>query len=426
MKFSELRQVRKMTKFWVVAKQVYKKNVRSGSWIFLVLSPIIMGVLIIGISVFMSKTMDDAKLGVVAPTPVISQSIKKNSDSLAVQRYTTTQKAQTALKKERVDGILIVTATKSGQLTAKLTTRVGGTPIDSSSVQAPLSQLNMQLAAQRLKLTGAQLQTLLHPVTIKTNSVAYRDGKKVNRKNTADAANRGIAVGITILMMIFMMVYGSMLAQEIATEKGSRIMEMLLSSVSATTQFFGKLAGVMMLLVTQIAIYGVSFVLAWSVIKKQKMIMGLLDQFDFSSLGSWAGVSIVAFFILGVLTYAVLAALMGSLVANQEQVQQAVMPLSMLGLLGYFGALIAQASDNILVRVGSYIPFLNVSIMPVRATMGYTSPIEVPIALTESLIFLLLFTYFAVRVYRANVLVYREGGLGKALRATVTMMRAQK
>lgn len=415
-----------MTKFWVVAKQVYKKNVRSGSWIFLVLSPIIMGALIVGISVFMSKTMDDAHLGVVAPTPVVSQSIKKSTDSLEVRNYASTQKAQAALKKEKIDGMLVVTTTESGQLSAKLTTRVGGTPIDSSTIQSPLSQLNMQLAAQRLKLNGKQLKTLLTPVTVKTNSIAYSNGKKVVRKDTTDTANRGIAIGITILMMIFMMVYGSILAQEIATEKGSRIMEMLLSSVSATTQFFGKLAGVMLLLLTQIAIYGVSFVLAWSVIKKQKVIMSMLNQFDFSSLGSWSGASIVAFFILGVLTYAVLAALMGSLVANQEQVQQAVMPLSMLGLLGYFGALIAQASDNVLVRVGSYVPFLNVSIMPVRATMGYTNPIEVPIALAESLVFLLLFTYFAVHVYRANVLVYREGGLGKALRATVTMMRAQK
>jgi ABC-2 type transport system permease protein len=415
-----------MTKFWVVAKQVYKKNVRSGSWIFLVLSPIIMGAIVIGISVFMSKTMDDARLGVVAPTPAVSQSIKQSTDSLKLRTYSTPQKAQTALKKSQIDGMLIVTSSQSGQLRAKLTTRIGGTPIDSSSVQSPLNQLNMQLTAQRLNLSGKQLRALLTPVNVQTHSVAYSNGKKVNRKNTTDTANRGIAVGITILMMIFMMVYGSMLAQEIATEKGSRIMEMLLSSVSATTQFFGKLAGVMLLLMTQIAIYGLSFALSWSLIKKQKLIMGLIKQFDFSALASWAGLSIVLFFILGVLTYAVLAALMGSLVANQEQVQQAVMPLSLLGMLGYFGALIAQASDNVLVRVGSYVPFLNVSIMPVRATMGYTSSFEVPLALGESLLFLLLFTYFAVRVYRANVLVYREGSLAKALRATVTMMRAQK
>lgn len=415
-----------MNKFWVVAKQVYKKNVRSGSWIFLVLSPIIMGAVIVGISMFMSKTMADAQLGVVAPTPIVAQSIKKSTDDLKVRNFATQAKAKSALKNEKVDGILVVSATTDGQLTAHLTTRVGATPISESTIQTPLSQLNMQMAARRMRLNDSQLKQLLTPVTVKTATVAYDNGKKVARKNSADAANRTIAVGITILMMIFMMVYGSMLAQEIATEKGSRIMEMLLSSVSATTQFFGKLTGVMMLLVTQIAIYGVSFAATWTVIKKQKMIMGLLDQVDFSALGSWAGLSIIAFFILGVLTYAVLAALMGSLVANQEQVQQAVMPLSMLGMLGYFGALIAQASDNILVKIGSYIPFLNVSIMPVRATMGYTTPMEVPLALLESLVFLLLFTYFAVRVYRANVLVYREGGLGKALRATFTMMKAQR
>lgn len=414
-------------KFWVVTKQVYKKNVRSGSWIFLVLSPILMGLVMLGISYFMSQSMADSQLAVVTPNQAMTTAIKRNMTAdYQVKGYPDKAAAAAALRNEKADAVLEVSAGAEG-LKAQLTNRLGSAAsVDASDVQGVLNQLNMQLTAQRLKLSATQLAALLAPVKVSTKTVAFEDGKKVDRKDTSALANRGIAFGITILMMVFMMVYGSILAQEIATEKGSRIMEMLLSSVSATTQFFGKLCGILLLLLTQIGVYAVSIAVSWELLKRQDIVKGFVSQFDFSALASWSGMSIVAFFFLGSLTYAVLAAVLGSLVANQEQVQQAVMPLSMIGMLGYFLAIIAQSGDSLLIKITSYVPFLNVSVMPIRATMGYTKGVEVPLALLESLIFLILFTVLAVRIYRSNVLIYHEGGLKKALAATMTMMRAQR
>lgn len=415
-----------MSKFWIVTKQVYKKNVRSGSWLFLVVSPIIMGAVILGITFLMGKTASDVHLAVASDNPAAVQVIKQSDKDMKVKTYKTVAAADKSLDDEKADAVLAVTTTKSGALHAKLTNRIGGTSVDSDTLHTALNQLNMQMAAQRLSLGANQLATLLAPVKMHTKSVTIKDGKRVARKDTTDVANRGIAMGITIMMLLVMMTYGSILAQEIATEKGSRIMEMLLSSVSATTQFFGKIVGVMLLLLTQIAVYAVAVGAGWTWISRQHQIMAVIKQVDLSALGSWSGVSIVLYFIFGTLTYAVLAALVGSLVANQEQVQQAVLPISMFGMIGYFGALMAQGGDSLVVKVLSYIPFINVSVMPVRATMGYTKAFESPLGLLESAVFLLVFTYFAARVYRANVLVYSEGSIGKALRKTFTMMGAQR
>lgn len=330
-----------------------------------------------------------------------------------------------ALATEKVDGVLTIAASK-GALTAKLTTRKGGQTIDSQTLHNVLSQLSMQQSAQALGLSAQQLSQLQAPAKLTSQVVAFKDGKRVAGNTLADNVNGGIAQAITILMMLFMMVYGGMLAQEIATEKGSRIMEMLLSSVSATTQFFGKLCGIMLLLVTQIGIYAVAAAIAWPFLQKQAFVRSLLERFDFSGLWSVNGVRIIGFFLIGTLTYAVLAALSGSLVANQEQVQQAVMPLTILGMLGYFVALTAAGGDSLIIRIGSYLPFVGASIMPVRTTMGYAGAGQGWLALGTELLFLGLFTWFTVRVYRANVLVYKEGSLGKALRTTLTLMKAQK
>jgi ABC-2 type transport system permease protein len=412
-----------MNKFWVVTKQVYKKNVRSGSWLFLVVSPILMAALILGLGTLIDNSTKDPKVAVVTPNVAVVKMVAKATDAKA-QKYTEAG-ADKALRHEKVDGVLTFGADAKGGLTAHLTTRVGGSTIDTTGLTAVLNQMSIQQKAQQLHLTSAQLGNLLAPVQFKTSSVAIKDGKRVKKDASTDSVNRGIAIAITILMMIFMMVYGSMLAQEIATEKGSRIMEMLLSSVSATTQFFGKLCGILLLLLTQIGVYLVAGGIAWPLLRKQAMVKSFLDGLDLSALWSVNGVQIVLFFLVGTLLYAVLAALTGSLVANQEQVQQAVAPLTILGMLGYFGALMAQASDMAVIRIGSYIPFLSASIMPVRATMGYTNAVQAWIALGISTVFLGLFTWFTVRVYRANVLVYKEGGLGKALRSTLGFMRAQ-
>ncbi|WP_127849345.1 ABC transporter permease [Lacticaseibacillus hulanensis] len=411
-----------MNKFWVVTKQVYKKNVRSGSWLFLVVSPILLAAIIIGVGFIMGNSAENAKLAVVTTQPAVTRTIGKAADVKA-KTYTKAA-ADKALREEKVDGVLTFAAEKSA-LSAHLTTRVGGQTIDTAGITAVLNQMSMQSAAQQLQLSSAQLRQLTAPAKLKESAVAFKDGKRVNKDSSTDAVNRGIAMGITILMMLFMMVYGSILAQEIATEKGSRIMEMLLSSVSATTQFFGKLAGILLLLFTQIAVYVVAGGAAWPMLQKQAIVKMMLANFDFSALASVNGAQIILFFLIGTLSYAVLAALTGSLVANQEQVQQAVMPLTVLGLLGYFGALTAQAGDSAIIRIGSYIPFLSASIMPVRSTMGFATSMQGWIALGISTVFLGLFTWFTVRVYKANVLVYKEGGLGKALRSTLTFMRAQ-
>ena len=411
-----------MNKFWVVTKQVYKKNVRSGSWLFLVVSPILLAAVILGLGTLIDNSTKDAKLAVVSPNVALVKQIDKATDAKATA-YTQTR-ANKALRNEKVDGVLTFGSSQK-QLTAHLTTRVGGQTIETTGITAVLNQMSMQLKAQQLHLSGTQLAGLLAPAKLKTSSVAFKDGKRVNKDASTDSVNRGIAIAITVLMMIFMMVYGSMLAQEIATEKGSRIMEMLLSSVSATTQFFGKLSGILLLLLTQIGVYLVAAGIAWPLLRNQPMVKSVLDSVDLSALLSINGVQIILFFLIGTLSYAVLAALTGSLVANQEQVQQAVAPLSILGMLGYFGALMAQAGDMPVIKIASYVPFVSSSIMPVRATMGFTTAGQAWIALAIATVFLGLFTWFTVRVYKANVLVYKEGGLVKALKSTLTFMKAQ-
>jgi ABC-2 type transport system permease protein len=68
-----------MHKFWVVMSQVYKKNARSGSWIFLVLSPLFFLAIAFGIVFYISKTQAPAQVAVVSDVGVVRQALIKQS-----------------------------------------------------------------------------------------------------------------------------------------------------------------------------------------------------------------------------------------------------------------------------------------------------------------------------------------------------------
>ncbi|KRK12959.1 ABC transporter permease [Lacticaseibacillus zeae] len=414
-----------MHKFWVVMSQVYKKNAKSGSWIFLVLSPLLFLAIGFGIAFYIAKTQAPAQVAVVSDVSAVSQALsKQNNDDLHFKVYSSSKKADAALNDEKVDGILTVNA--KDQFRSRYVSRDNGQEVDKTTLVTALSGLKLSSTAASMHLTAAQVSALTQPPMVSTKTVAIENGKQVTKSNSTQLMNHGVAVVAMILILMVTMVYGSILAQEIATEKGSRIMEILLSSVSATTQFFGKLAGIFALLLTQLAIYVVAGVISWQFVKNQSFVSGVLKQFDFSILVSGTTAMIVVFFIIGTLTYSVLAALTGSLVSNQEQVQQAAMPISMLGLIGYFITIAAQSSDSALAQITSYVPFLNVFVMPTQMSLGRASMGEAWISVAISLVFLVLFTMFTVKVYRNNVLVYSGSGLWQSMKTSFSIWKSER
>jgi ABC-2 type transport system permease protein len=118
--------------------------------------------------------------------------------------------------------------------------------------------------------------------------------------------------------------------------------------------------------------------------------------------------------------------LTGSLVSNQEQVQTAVMPISMLGLAGYFLALVAQSGNSPLLQVASYVPFLNITVMPVQLALDHVGFGAAWLSLGVAVVFLIVFTWVVVGVYRSNVLVYSDANFMKRLRTSFSIWQAER
>jgi ABC-2 type transport system permease protein len=127
---------------------------------------------------------------------------------------------------------------------------------------------------------------------------------------------------------------------------------------------------------------------------------------------------LLVYFILGFLLYATLYAALGALVKRQDEVQNAVAPITFLLVIGYvvsyFGIYLPDATW---IKVISYVPFWTPTTMLVRIAAGGVAGWEIPFTIALMIVAILVCTFIAARIYRFAVLMYgQRPGLGQLVK----------
>src|SRR5690625_1046149 len=125
-----------------------------------------------------------------------------------------------------------------------------------------------------------------------------------------------------------------MIATDVATEKSSRVMEILISSASPVTHMFAKIIGIALLGITQAAIIVIGGFLA-ILPKLEDIKSGLFAELGLESINPTLFIYALIFFLLGYLLYATIAAMFGSLVSRVEDLQQLLMPMFILIIIAF-------------------------------------------------------------------------------------------
>src|SRR5690625_2882641 len=226
-------------------------------------------------------------------------------------------------------------------------------------------------------------------------------------------------------MYLVVNVYGTMIINDVATEKSSRVMELLISSAPAVTHLFAKIIGIALLGLTQI---GLSIAVAFGLvfIQKDELAGGILEEIgmldiSFSIIGYG-----VLFFILCYLLYATIAAMLGSSVSRSEDAQQLIMPLIFLIMIGYFIAIFGLAApESSLVTVTSYIPFFAPMLMLLRIGMLVIAIWEVLASIVILLGTIMILGMLAARVYRVGVLMYGSSNSLKDIKRAIALSKKE-
>lgn len=380
MRYLRWKQVLTMNKIWLVAKETYRREVKTWSYLLMILAPFIFAFLSVGIGMITASSGDDNYIGVVTSNPALKQAVKKSED---FDNYATKAKAQKAYKDEDIDGYVLVEQ-KNNQLTA---TYYSNEKMDSdvksellTSMQAVQHQLNLRQA----KLTAKQSAAL-------ATQVQFKQTVKHSEKKSFDSDPvKQISFWILLIILYMLVItYTQVTAQDIATEKGTKMMEVIFSSMPGGDYFTGKILGIFGEIITQVLIYVAGFTAVYFV---APYIDGFNDLFSkykpmidqaIGNLVSWG----LLFTIIGLILFIIFAAFCGAIVVKSEDANKAVTPLTVLMLIGFLFTLnMSSGSNTILSQVLSYIPFLSSFVMPARVIMGDASNLEATISALIALI----------------------------------------
>lgn len=387
----------------IVIKQTYRNHFKSRGYWLLVLSPIIFAGIIAAVVFGITKMQGNTTPNVaVIGNPAVRQVIIKSEKSLdlKVSRITTQAQANKALDKQTLDGVLTFNANG-----ATLTTQPKSNKINQEAISSVLGNLARTQKAAQYGLTPEQTQALIQPYQLKS-VVKQADNRTTNGDNSS-MANYGIAVAIGVITMVVVMWYTSMIATEIANEKSSRIMETLLAATSSNIQYFGKIIGIFALTLTHMLLYLVAGIIACIIFKNNAAVAEIAHNFSGITVGFT--VYAVCFILVAVALYLVLTAIIASLVNDNSQVQQAVGPVTVLAMIGYFFSyFMTNMPNNIVIKILSYVPFISQSMMPVRLVTKVESWPAAIVALALSAIALVLLAWFGRGIYAKNVLSYSD------------------
>src|SRR5699024_1300560 len=239
------------------------------------------------------------------------------------------------------------------------------------AIHQVLSQVQRDNAATQIGLTEAELGKLNTQEVMEESDIEVKDTAEGDAEDDVDPLQLGVSYIVTILLFFFISFYSGMICEEIATEKGSRVMEVVLSSITATQHFFGKLLGLAFTILVHISLYIVLGGLAFFGINQlfeENLWNFLTDIIDFKAIiGEFLGITLLLS-ILGIIMYAVISAFLGSLATKTEDANKVMLPLVFLLLAGFYIGMFAMGggTENIIIRVGSYLPFWTPLVMPFR------------------------------------------------------------
>lgn len=316
------------------------------------------------------------------------------------------------------DGLLNISAYYSGE----------NSTINEADCTSVVSLLSTQLQMQYLSsinVSADEMSTVMSGVGTQLLRAGEEPVSMVD-----ELVNMLLPMLSSLVLFIFIFSYSQMVAQSIAIEKSSRVMEYLLTSVSPLAIIIGKVLAMCCVSLMQFLIIVIMGVIGFMVampfgifsrideiiavaadsgvgLEAQNILMDLQNAFASVNIGTF--IIIIITFILGFLVYALIAGLAGASISKMEDLSAAIQPMSLIGVLGFYLAYFPQignvdGNSNIIAIISRYVPISSPFCLPSAYMLGQMTTVEVIIALAALLACVVILCLIVAKVYEHIVL----------------------
>ena len=210
---------------------------------------------------------------------------------------------------------------------------------------------------------------------------------------------------IFALYMVILL-YGQMVATNVATEKSSRAMEVLVTSAKPTAMMFGKVLASCIAGFSQLVLIFGTAILLYNVNKEALSNPLIASIFD---IPIELFIYLIVFFVLGFLIYAFMFGAIGSTASKLEDINTSVMPITFLFIIAFMVVVFSMSSgtiDNTAMIICSYIPFTSPMAMFTRICMSTVAWYEIVASIAILIGSTIGIGILSAKIYRVGVLLY--------------------
>lgn len=379
----------RLRSIWLVARREIIERGRSRGFLFSVLFTTALVVASIIVPPLLFGDDDPTPIGLVEPVPAgLEASLLATAGQvdaeIDLRTFPDVSSADAAMTAEEVDAVVAVPAdlSSSGEVRFAEDADDGLVSLISLSVSAVRAQAVLTEAG----VDPAELAAVQVPPT-----VVELDPSTQDQEGQFLLANIG-----AVLILVGIFSFGFTVLTGVVEEKQSRVVEVVLSTVRPKDLLIGKVLGIGILGLVQLAIFGIAAVAAAS----------FTGGIPLPSTTPGAVAMLAIWFILGYALYATALGFLGALASRMEEASNASTPVTVVAMVSYFVALFGVANDpnGIVATVATYLPPSAPFVVPLRVAFDAIGPIEIALAMLSTIIGIYVLFTIGARVYAGAVL----------------------
>lgn len=403
-----------MNKLWTIIKREYLTRVKSRGFVIgTILGPVLMSSFVL-VPILLARYSGPDKYSVIILDQTGDSTLYERLDALlqpkrsGQPRYELSREALKAnedlearrlvlaerLARKEIDGILVLPSDTLSQKELTFYAKNSNAVIGRTRFE---DALNKAVSERRIGLAGLdaeRVRELTKDVTLKA----------VNERGESGRGRIVLAFSLLMVLYLTILVYGVTVMRGVTEEKQNRIIEVLLSSVSPFYLMMGKVIGIGLVGLTQYLTWSL-FGIILSGLSAAPALLTYADQLP--KISPWLFVFFVIYYLLGYFLYATLYAMVGAIVSNEDDGQQAQMPITMTFMVSMVvSSLVIENPTGTLATVLSLVPFFGPSLMFLRITMEAAPAWQIALSITLMIGTIIGAVWLASKIYRVGVLMY--------------------